>query len=112
MRDLAALPKAHLHIHLEGGMRPATLHELATGYGMEVPETRGYGSFSAFADMYVAACQVLRPPEDVARLIDEVVEDAKLAGAMWVEPSVYVPHHQARLGPPEDTLAMMLEALA
>ncbi|HEY6424161.1 MAG TPA: hypothetical protein VIY28_13115 [Pseudonocardiaceae bacterium] len=29
MRDIRALPKAHLHLHLTGSMRPATLHEFA-----------------------------------------------------------------------------------
>ena len=49
VRDLAALPKAHLHLHLEGGMRPGTLRELAARNGMAVPEIRGFGSFGAFA---------------------------------------------------------------
>ena len=30
-RDLAALPKAHLHLHFTGSMRPATLLDLAAG---------------------------------------------------------------------------------
>ena len=29
MRNLATLPKAHLHLHLEGAMRPSTLADLA-----------------------------------------------------------------------------------
>ena len=49
-RDLRALPKAHLHLHLEGAMRPSTLAELADRAGIAVPEIRGYGSFTAFAD--------------------------------------------------------------
>jgi len=111
MRDLALLPKAHLHVHLEGAMRPTTLAELAAGYGMEVPQIRGFGSFTAFADMYLAACDVLRTPDDMARLVDEVVEDAVLAGAVWVEPSFYAPHHRARLGPDEEVVDMVLDAL-
>jgi adenosine deaminase len=111
-RDLAALPKAHLHIHLEGAMRPATLQELAAAYGMEVPETRGFGTFSAFADMYLAACEVLRTADDLRRLVYEVVEDSARAGAVWVEPSVYVPHHRERLGPDEAVLEIILEAAA
>src|SRR5438132_12360366 len=81
MRDLRGLPKAHLHIHLEGGMRPATLQELAARYDMAVPAIRGYGDFTAFLGMYVAACDVLRQPGDWSRLIVEAAEDAAPAGA-------------------------------
>ena len=112
MRDLATLPKAHLHLHLEGGMRPSTLRELAELAGLEVPAIRGYGSFTAFADTYLAACDVLVTFDDLRRLVSEVVEDAAQAGAMWVEPSMYVPHHRQRLGPDEGVLEVVLDALA
>jgi adenosine deaminase len=112
MRDLFGLPKAHLHLHLEGAMRPSTLSELAEGYDMPVPEVRGFGSFGAFAAMYVAACEVLRTPRDLRRVVHEVVEDAALAGAVWVEPAVYVPHHRERLGPDEVVLDLVLDALS
>lgn len=112
MRDLATLPKAHLHIHLEGGMRPSTLAELAATYDLEVPEIRGFGSFTVFSQMYVAACDVLRTPDDICRLVDETVEDAKLAGAVWLEPATFVPHHNERIGPDEEVLEIVLDALA
>src|SRR4051812_4222157 len=112
MRDLAALPKGHLHLHLEGGMRPSTLADLAAGYGLEVPEIRGFGSFTVFAEMYVAACAVIRTPSDLARLVDETVEDAMLAGAAWVEPSFFAPHHNDRLGANEEIIEIVLDALA
>jgi adenosine deaminase len=112
MRDLRLLPKAHLHVHLEGAMRPSTLADLAAGYGMAVPEIRGFGSFSAFEAMYLAACDVLRTAADMARLVDEVVEDAERAGAVWIEPSLYAPHHRTHLGPPEETVDLVLDALA
>jgi adenosine deaminase len=112
MRDLATLPKAHLHLHLEGGMRPSTLRELAERSGLEVPAIRGYGSFTAFADTYLAACDVLVTFDDLRRLVFEVVEDAALAGAAWVEPSMYVPHHRQRLGADEGVLEVVLDSLA
>ena len=37
MRDLAQLPKAHLHLHLTGGMRHTTLVELAAEQGVHLP---------------------------------------------------------------------------
>jgi adenosine deaminase len=111
-RDLLALPKAHLHLHLEGGMRPATLADLAAKYGMEVPVVRGFGSFPMFADMYVAACEVLREPDDLVRLINDTLDDAAAAGAVYIEPSFFLPHHRERLGPDEYVLEMALDALA
>ena len=94
MTDLRSLPKAHLHIHLEGGMRPSTLAELAAEHGMEVPIVSGFGSFGAFADMYLTACAVLKRPQDMVRLVDETVDDAVAAGAVYIEPAIYLPHHR------------------
>ena len=41
-RALDQLPKAHLHVHLEGAMRPSTLAEFAAQNGAPVPDVRGY----------------------------------------------------------------------
>jgi len=109
VRDLARLPKAHLHLHLEGGMRPTTLAELAGGYGMAVPVVTGFGSFTAFADMYVAACEVMRTYGDLQCVVRECVEDAAAAGAAWVEPSFYAPHHRERLGPDAEVIDAVLD---
>ena len=111
-RDLAVLPKAHLHLHMEGGMRPQTLAQLAVKAGIEVPVVRGFGSFPAFADMYVAACEVIKTEDDLRRLVEETLDDAAAAGAVYVEPSFFVPHHNARLGPDEYVLEVALDALA
>jgi adenosine deaminase len=89
-RDLQALPKAHLHIHLEGAMRPSTLAELCQRYGMKQPEdTRGkrFNNFGGFVDLYWAACHSIRTHDDLARLIREVAEDAAAQGALWIEPA-------------------------
>jgi adenosine deaminase len=110
-RDLRTLPKGHLHLHLEGAMRPSTLAELADATGIPVPEIRGYGSFSAFSETYLAACQVLGTPEHFARLVYEVVEDSVLDGAVWVEPSFYAPHHRDRFGDDATIVDMVLDAL-
>jgi adenosine deaminase len=111
-RSLRDLPKGHLHLHLEGSMRPSTLAELAERAGVPVPEIKGFGSFTAFADTYLAACDVLRSPDDFFRLVYEVVEDSAQDGAVWVEPSFYAPHHRERFGADEAIIDMVLEAAA
>ena len=111
-RDLKALPKAHLHLHLEGGMRPGTLADLADGYGVPVPQIRGFGSFSVFASTYLAACDVLRTEADFARLIDETLDDAVDSGAAWIEVAFHPAHHRPRFGTDEQIIQMVLAAMA
>ena len=55
-RDLVALPKAHLHVHLESTIRPATLAELG-----DVPALPPvFAGFGAFADYNAAVRACLR----------------------------------------------------
>ena len=89
-RDLQALPKAHLHIHLEGAMRGSTLTALCDRYGIQRPEDTKYQKFDGFGGflkMYWAACEAVRSREDLARLILEVAEDAAAEGVWWIEPA-------------------------
>lgn len=89
-RDLRTLPKAHLHIHLEGAMRGSTLTELCTRYDIERPADTKYqkfDNFGGFLKMYWAACETVRSRDDLARLIMEVAEDAAAEGVWWIEPA-------------------------
>jgi adenosine deaminase len=112
MRDLLSLPKAHLHLHLEGGMRPTTLAERCAHYGVDVPQIRGFGSFSAFVDTYMAACDVLRTPDDLGRLVRECIEDAAASGAVWIELAFHPAHHRPRLGTDREIVDIVLGAAA
>ena len=111
-RDLRTLPKAHLHIHLEGAMRRSTLRERADHYGLQVV-SEGDGTFETFIKMYRSACEVIRTPDDLARLVREVAEDAVAAGAVWVEPSEWITDAQAArigLGNKQEVLEAVLDA--
>jgi adenosine deaminase len=109
-RDLRALPKAHLHLHLEGAMRLSTLRELGETHGIAVPDTASFGDFDAFLALYLAACNVLCTPADLARLVREVAEDGAAAGAAYIEPSIYLPRHRERFGSDDQTLEIILNA--
>ncbi|NIZ92995.1 adenosine deaminase [Kineococcus rubinsiae] len=108
MRTLLDLPKAHLHLHLEGAMRPATLADFATTAGEAAPATRGFTSFAEFGGMYRDAVAFLRTPDQLARITREVVADAAESGAVWIEaqmnPMFYVP----RFGSVEEVLELVI----
>ena len=79
VKNLRHLPKAHLHLHLEGAMRPATLTEFCERYKIKRPsDTRGkqFSNFAAFNEVYRAASDSIRTRQDLARVIQEVAEDA------------------------------------
>jgi adenosine deaminase len=109
-RDLAELPKAHLHLHLDGAMRRSTLVELAEAAGVAAPVPTGYGSFAAFTETITAAASCLRTPDDARRLVHEVVEDAARAGAVWVEVSMWPGLFAGRLGSDADAVDVVLAA--
>jgi adenosine deaminase len=104
--DLVALPKAHLHLHLTGGMRHATLVELAQRYGVTLPERlvddvpddwRVLG-WARFQRLYDLARGVLRAAGDIERLVHEIAEDERAAGSRWLELQVTPTGYAVRLG--------------
>ena len=108
-RDLRALPKAHLHLHLEGGMRRSTLEERAAHYGIDLPPVSSYTSFTEFAALYQATCAVLQTHDDLRRLVREAVEDAAAAGAVWLEMGVRPAVHRGKFGGDADVLESLLD---
>lgn len=112
-RDLAALPKAELHIHLEGAMRYETLGALSSKYGLAVPpDTRGqrFPDFGAFVQTYVTACECLREESDLFRLVLEVAQDAAASGALWIEPALSIEVYSERFGGTLATLEILMRA--
>lgn len=95
-RDVRGLAKAHLHLHLAGAMRPATLAELAARYGIAVPPPLATArTWADFQDRYDAARRAIRTTADVRRVVTEAAEDDARDGAGWLEiqvdPTAYAP---------------------
>src|SRR5579864_4126463 len=122
-RPLARLPKAHLHLHLTGAMRHATLVELAGRHGIRLPtaltdewppqlsgvDERGWFRFQRLYDM---ARSVLKTAEDVRRLVAEIAEDERAEGSGWLEVQVDPDGYAARFGGITAVLELVLDAAA
>ncbi|TKT02230.1 adenosine deaminase [Streptomyces lasalocidi] len=126
VRDVSELPKAHLHLHFTGSMRPATLLELADKYGMRLPEAltdaltggepprlratdeRGWFRFQR---LYDAARSCIRGPEDIQRLVREAAEEDIRDGSGWLEIQVDPTSYAPRLGGLIAAMEVILDAV-
>jgi adenosine deaminase len=113
-RDLATLPKAHLHLHLTGAMRPATLRELAEGYALPVPDhdARAVGDWAQFQARYDAARAAIRTPDDIRRVVVEAATDDAADGCDWLELQVDPTSYAPALGGLQEALEAVLAGAA
>jgi adenosine deaminase len=93
-------------------MRMETLRELASFYAIPLPPVGSYTSFTEFASLYEAACEVMRSHDDLRRLMRETVEDAAAAGAVWFEPGIRPTLHRGKFGGDADVLETLLDEAA
>lgn len=96
MRNLQALPKPHVHLHLEGCAPGETTAMLAARYGHDVQPDE-FDDFASFVDSYLRLFDLVRTPEDLASIIDAVVAQEAAQGVRWLEPTV-VPQFFTHLG--------------
>ena len=99
-----SLPKAELHLHLEGSVEPATLVELRQRHGMpgaelaEVERLYEYHDFNGFLMVFKAVTEHLQTPEDweliVYRLMQRLRSENVLHAEVYV--SVGVCHWQGK----------------
>ena len=91
--DPVQLPKAELHLHIEGTLEPDLMFELAARNGIRIPYAdvdsvkRAYvfGDLQSFLDIYYAACAVLIDERDFYDLTLAYLRRAKLDGVRHAE---------------------------
>ncbi|MBA3973831.1 MAG: adenosine deaminase [Candidatus Solibacter sp.] len=83
---LRALPKAELHVHLEGSIGPETLVELAPSLAVEdVRKRYVYNDFRGFLDAYKWVNGYLRTPAGYALITRRLLERLESEGVVHAE---------------------------
>ena len=111
-RSVFTLPKAHLHAHLIPSARPETMRELAERYDVDLSDAWTFSNLSEFVVRSVIAFQLIRTPDDLARLCREFVEDEATQGVAYTEPMIGVYFFARQFGlSPEEIFAIQDEAM-
>jgi adenosine deaminase len=120
-RDVTRLPKAHLHLHFTGSMRPTTLLELAAKHRIRLPDALTSGvppqlratdekGWFRFQRLYDIARSCVRDESDVRRLVQEAAEDDARDGSRWLELQVDPTSYAVHLGGLTPTLEIIQDA--
>src|SRR4029450_12424696 len=95
--DIVKAPKALLHDHLDGGLRPATIVELAAAIGHELPVTdpatlgvwfvdaARSGSLERYLETFAHTVTVMQTPQALHRVAAECAYDLATDGVVYAE---------------------------
>jgi aminodeoxyfutalosine deaminase len=92
---LDTLPKAELHLHLEGSIRPETAVELAARHGVtitkdEVLARYNYSNFAGFIEAFKWVTSFLRVPDDYALITKRLAEELVRQNVVYAEITISV----------------------
>jgi aminodeoxyfutalosine deaminase len=91
---IITLPKAELHLHLEGSIEPATLVTLKTRHGIgngsvaDEEQLYSFGDFTGFLMAFKAVTELLQGPEDYELITYRLMERLKKENVLHAE--IYV----------------------
>ncbi len=110
-----SLPKAELHVHLEGSLQTHTLMELATKHGValsqeEVQRRYAYRDFMQFIEAYKWVCSLLREPDDYGLALRDFGEQLLAERVVYAEVTLSIGVMLLRKQAVEENFAAILAA--
>ena len=118
-RFIAGLPKAELHLHIEGSLEPELMFALAARNGIALPyasvaEVRAayaFANLQDFLDIYYAGCAVLCTQQDFTALATAYFDRAAMDGVLHAEIMFDPQSHTARGIPMAAVIEGLLAAM-
>src|SRR6267143_3126250 len=112
---IAALPKAELHLHLEGSIQPATVCALTARHGVamaeeEVRQRYAYRDFPEFIEAFKWVTSFLRQPQDYALIASGLAEHLLTQRVVYTEATLSIGVMLLRKQRPEANFEALLRA--
>ncbi len=116
-RFFTALPKAELHVHLEGSIEPPTVIELAARHGVvvtvqEAAARYAPGDFTRFIESFIWVTSFLRGPNDYALIARRFAESLKRQNVLYAEVTLSIGIMFRRNQDPAANFAALRDAAA
>jgi adenosine deaminase len=110
-RDLRALPKVHVHVHLDGSYPEAAVRELARRRGAAFERPESFADEWSFFDAYGTVPALVETPDDLTALCRALVAAEAEEGVLFVEPAIEPQLYSPRLGSIARVTAVIVDAL-
>jgi aminodeoxyfutalosine deaminase len=112
---IVSLPKAELHLHLEGSIQPATVCVLTAQHGLvlteaEVRRRYAYRDFPEFIEAFKWVTSFLRDPKDYALIAHDLAEHLLTQSVAYAEITLSVGVMLLRKQEPEANFEALLRA--
>jgi aminodeoxyfutalosine deaminase len=112
---IASLPKAELHLHLEGSIQPATVCALTARHGTlmteeEVRQRYAYRDFPEFIEAFKWVTSFLRDPQDYALIARDLAEHLLTQSVVYTEVTLSIGVMLLRKQRPEANFEALLRA--
>jgi aminodeoxyfutalosine deaminase len=100
-RSVLSLPKAELHLHLEGSIQPSTVCALTARHGVEVTQEEvwrryAYRNFLEFLEAFKWVTSFLRDPQDYALITRDLAEHLTSQHVIYTEITISIGVMQLR----------------
>jgi len=112
---IASLPKAELHLHLEGSIQPATVCALTARHGVvmtedEVRRRYAYCDFPQFIEAFKWVTSFLREPQDYALIARDLAEHLLTQNVVYTEVTLSIGVMLLRQQRPQANFEALLRA--